>query len=135
LLGQIQIDGNVISTINSNTDLELQTQGTGSVVIDNFSINNNTITNTVSNSVTEFQNTANGYVKFAGTSGFVLPVGTNSDRPPVLYTETGMTRFNTDDSRVEVWDGSNWVSVAGTSAGISRGDAEDIAFEIVLSLG
>jgi hypothetical protein len=44
-------------------------------------------------------------------------------------------RFNTDASRVEIYDGSNWVSVAGSNSGITRADAEDLALEIVLSLG
>jgi hypothetical protein len=44
-------------------------------------------------------------------------------------------RFNTESSRVEIYDGANWVSVAGSQSGIGRAEAEDIAFEIVLSLG
>ena len=132
---EIVIDDNVISTATTNSDIVLDAQGTGSVKIDAFAIKDNTITNTVTNSVTTFNNTANGYVKFDGTYGMVLPVGGNAERPPVIYTEVGMTRFNTDLSRVEVWDGSNWVSVAGSSSGITRAEAEDIAFEIVLSLG
>jgi hypothetical protein len=65
----------------------------------------------------------------------VLPVGTNTQRPAIAFTETGMMRFNTDASRVEVYDGSNWVSVAGSTSGITRAEAEEIAFEIVLILG
>jgi len=132
---EITIDGNVISTTNTNTDLELTANGTGSVIFENFAFSNNTITNTVADSITEFQNTNNGYVKFDGTYGLVLPVGGNTDRPLLAFTETGMTRFNADLSRVEIYDGTNWVSVAGTDAGISRSEAEDLAFEIVLSLG
>jgi len=131
----ITIDGNVISTTTTNTDLVLGANGTGSVVIDNFAISDNTITNTVSNSVTVFENTDNGYVKFDGTYGMVIPTGASAGRPPLAYTETGMMRFNTDDVRVEIWDGSNWVSVAGAAVGISRGDAENIAFETVIMFG
>ena len=131
----IQLDGNVISTTTANTNLVLDPNGTGSVVIDNFAIRNNTITNTVPNSITTFANTNNGYVKFDGTYGLVLPSGTTAQRPPETSSEVGMTRFNTTDARVEVWNGDEWVSVAGAGAGISRSDAENIAFEIVLSLG
>jgi hypothetical protein len=130
----IQLDGNVIST-TANTNLVLDPNGTGSVVIDNFAIRNNTITNTVSNSITTFANTNNGYVKFDGTYGLVLPTGTTAQRPPEASSEVGMTRFNTTDARVEVWNGDEWISVAGAESGISRSDAENIAFEIVLSLG
>jgi hypothetical protein len=131
----IQVDGNVISTVTANTDLVLSANGTGSVKIDNISIKNNTISNTVSNAVTVFEETDNGYVKFDGTYGMVIPSGSNTQRPPLAYTETGQMRWNTDASRVEIYDGANWVSVAGSSAGISRAEAEEIAFEIVLSLG
>jgi len=131
----IDIDGNVISTSTVDTNLVLSANGTGSVVIDNIAFKDNTITNTTSNGVTIFENTDSGYVKFDGTYGMVIPSGANSERPALAYTETGQVRFNTDAGRVEVYDGSNWVSVAGAGAGITRADAEDIAFEIVLSLG
>jgi hypothetical protein len=133
-IDDIQIDGNVIST-TTNTNLTLNSNGTGSVVFDNFAFKGNVITNTVSNSVTTFDTTTNGYVKFDGTYGLVIPSGGNAQRPALLYTETGQMRFNTDASRVEIYDGSNWVSVAGSNSGITRADAEDLALEIVLSLG
>jgi len=132
---EISIDGNTIATNTSGVDLVLEAQGTGSIVFDNFAFKDNTITNTISDSVTEFSNTDNGYVKFDGTYGLVLPSGTTSERPQEAFSETGMTRFNTTDGRVEVYDGANWISVAGAESGISRSDAENIAFEIVLSLG
>ena len=49
--------------------------------------------------------------------------------------EEGMMRYNNEDDRVEIFDGTNWVSVAGSSGGISRNDAEAIALEYVLILG
>jgi cytoskeletal protein CcmA (bactofilin family) len=131
----IRIDGNVISTITSDTDLEFTANGTGSVVFDNFAIKDNVITNTVSNSVTQFENTGNGYVKFAGTYGFVVPVGANTERPPTAFRETGMMRFNTDASRLEIFDGSIWTGVAGSSGGINAQEAEYLAVETVLMLG
>ena len=131
----ITVDGNLISTTTNNTDLELTANGTGSVKFDNFAFKDNTITNTVADSVTTFEATNNGYVKFDGTYGLVIPAGGNAERPPVAYTEVGQLRWNTDAARTEIYDGANWVSVAGSSAGISRAEAEEIAFEIVLSLG
>ena len=134
-IDDIDIDGNVISTTTTDSDLNLTANGTGSVVLENFAINGNTITNTVADSVTTFENTNNGYVKFDGTYGMVIPVGADNNRPPLANTETGQLRFNTDGSRVEIWDGSNWVSVAGSATGISRAEAENLVLEIVLSLG
>jgi len=131
----IQINGNVIETTSTNTNLSLTANGTGSVTFDNFAFKDNTITNTVTNGITTFENTGNGYVKFDGPYGIVLPSGGTGERPPFAYTETGQTRFNTDDQRVEIWDGTNWVSVAGSGAGITRSDAEEIALSTVLVLG
>jgi hypothetical protein len=131
----IRIDGNTITTTALNTNLILDANGTGSVVFDNFAFKDNVIRNTVNNSITLFENTNNGYVKFTGTYGIVLPVGSSGTRPPIEFVETGQMRFNTTDSRVEIWDGGNWVSVAGSASGITRSEAEDIAFEIALSLG
>jgi len=135
IVDDIQLDGNVISTTTTDTDLELTAQGAGSVVVDDLAIKDSTITNTVADGITVFENTDNGYVKFEGTSGLVIPVGNNADRPSSEFTEIGMTRFNTTDARVEIYDGTNWISVAGSASGLSQTDAEDIAFSTVIQFG
>ncbi|MEK9804685.1 MAG: LamG-like jellyroll fold domain-containing protein [Euryarchaeota archaeon] len=132
-IDNILIENTSISAVNTNTDMSFQANGTGSVVLENFAINESTITNTAPASNMEIVQTGTGYLKFGDAEGFVIPVGTSLERPPV--PQTGVTRFNTTDSRVEVYDGQNWVSVAGSASGISRADAEDLALEIVLSLG
>ena len=135
VVDDIQIDGNVISTVTANTDLELTPNGTGSVLFEDFEIAGSSIINTTSNAVTVLESTSNGYIKIDGTNGFVLPVGDSSNRPSVLYRETGMMRYNSADQRVEIFDGTNWVSIAGSASGISRAEAEDIAIETVLIFG
>ena len=50
----LDITGNTISTINSNTDINLTTTGTGGINLGNFKFYNNTITNTVAGSVSNF---------------------------------------------------------------------------------
>ena len=129
----IVINGSTVSTITADTDLNLDANGTGSVVFDStLSIKDNTITNLTNNGITTFAQSGTGYLKFAGTGGFVMPIGTSAQRPAAV--ETGMMRYNTEESRVEVYDGS-WGSVAGAGAGISQGDAENIALELIISLG
>jgi hypothetical protein len=128
----IEIDGNRISSVTTNTDLNLIANGTGQVKFENLGVTDSTIKNNVAGAVTVFENTGNGYVKFDGSQGVVLPVGGNATRPTGA---TGMIRFNTDDSRVELYDGTTWVSVAGASGGISFAQAEDIAIEKVLIFG
>jgi hypothetical protein len=130
----LAIYGNNVTTVASNTDINLTTSGTGGVKIGNLRILNNTITNVVSGAITEFNQTGSGYVKIAGTYGFVIPSGdTVHDRPPVL--ETGMMRFNTDQQLVEVFNGVTWTSVAGSSSGITAAQAQDVGIETVLMLG
>ena len=131
----ININNNVISTTTSNTDLILQTQGTGSVRIANFNFSTNVITNITPNAVTTIVQSGEGYFKIGDTNGFTIPVGTSEQRPGNNTVEVGMTRFNTDDGRIEVYNGSNWVSAAGTSAGLTRAEAEDIAIVSAIIFG
>jgi hypothetical protein len=76
-----------------------------------------------------------GYVAFTGTSGVVIPVGTNSNRPSTLYEEIGMIRYNTDQQYVEVYNGSSWSSVAGSSTGVTTSTANSLGAGLALALG
>jgi hypothetical protein len=131
----ISIDSNVITTETADTDLLLSANGTGSVVIDNLAFKDSTITNREENGILNFQQEGSGYFKIEGTNGFVVPVGTNVQRPPAAYRETGMVRYNTEQRYLEIWDGFSWVSVAGATGSISFAAAEDLAIEYVLTLG
>ena len=135
VVDDITIDGNVISTSTTDTDLQLSANGTGKVRFDNLGFKDNILSNEVDDAVTLFESSANGYVKFDGTYGLVIPVGTSLDRPGASYTETGMMRFNTADERVEVYDGSQWAGVAGASAGINANDADSIAIVSAIIFG
>jgi len=135
IVDDIEFDENTIRTITTNQDLLLQSNGTGSIVIDNIRISGSTIENTVNDGVFNFDSSGSGYWKFAGTKGVVIPVGTNSERPGIANAEAGMLRYNSEDERTEIFDGTNWTNVAGSSSGISRNDAEAIALEYVLVLG
>ena len=128
----ININGNVISTSTTDTDLQFSANGTGQVKFENFGVSGSTITNTVADEVSVFENSGTGYVKFSGTYGVVLPVGNTSARGSVA---TGMIRYNTDDARVELYDGTSWTSVAGSAGGINFGQAKDLAVEMALILG
>ena len=133
LIDDIQIDGNTISTTTLNTDLNLLPNGTGGVNIDNIRISGSEINNSVSGAATRFTGTGTGYVEIEGTDGVVLPVGTSAERHPA--PPLGMTRWNTTDGRLEIYNSTSWESVAGTSGSVSTTDAENIALQVVLSLG
>ena len=137
-VGEIQVDSininnNVISTTSTNSDIVFSPNGTGSLKIGNISIKNNSFTNTVSGAITTFNSTADGYFKIAGTNGFVPPVGTIAQRPS--YAVIGMTRYNTDNLVLEVWDGTQWASPAGSTGAVSETGALDIAISSALVFG
>jgi len=133
-VGSITIFDNTITT-TSGQDLILDPNGSGALRVGNFSIRDNVITNTVSNSVTEFVQSGAGYFKITGTNAFVPPKGTSGQRPVAPYLEVGMTRYNTDSKALEIWDGLVWASPAGTIGAVSEGTANDIAIKYALTLG
>jgi hypothetical protein len=128
-----EINGNVIRTTTTNTDLQLLGNGTGGVIFDNFKFANNSITNLNSGSVTEFKSTGTGYYHIVGTNAVVIPTGLSSERPGT--PTTGMMRYNIDQGFVEIWNGSSWGSVAGTTSGITLSQAEEIAINAALIFG
>ena len=130
----LDLNGNTIKSITTDTDLNLTATGTGAVRFGNLRIRNNTITNISSGAVTEFVETGTGYVKIAGTNGVVIPAGDGYlDRP--LTPETGMMRFNTDAQLVEVYNGVTWGSVAGASGGVTTIEATDLGIAAALIFG
>ena len=76
-----------------------------------------------------------GYVKFTGTNGVVIPVGTVGARPSQSEAEQGMIRYNTELNLVEMWTGSAWFSVAGSAAGVTADVATDIGIATALIIG
>ena len=129
----LNIQSDTISSISTDSDINLTPTGTGSVRVGNLSIKNNTITNVVSGAITEFTDTGTGYVKISGTYGVVIPSGADATRPGT--TEAGMIRFNTQQELVEVYNGSSWTGVSGVGGGINFNEATNIAIEYVLTFG
>lgn len=132
-IGNIHLENNAITT-TGGTDLILDPNGSGSVRIGNFAVRDNTITNVVNDSITEIAQSGTGYFKIAGTNAFVVPRGTTGQRP-TAYAVEGMTRYNTDAKALEIWDGLQWSSPAGTIGAVSESTANDIAIRFALTLG
>lgn len=105
--GNIRIENNLISTQTTNSNLQLSGAGTGSVEIENFRINDNTITNTVGDMTFT---PATGVTVFTGTGSVRLPAGTTANRPAA--PQVGMIRYNTNDNLFEGYDGQ-WQSLQG----------------------
>jgi hypothetical protein len=68
-------------------------------------IGNLTVTNTTIDSLNA------NLVTFGGTTGIIIPAGNIDQRPSPATTAT--IRFNTINTTLEIWDGSNWVSGTG----------------------
>jgi len=134
--GDIQITGNTIKSVNPSVDLILRpTVSPQGVVLTNSNIqlNNYNIVN-YSNSAITLSGTTNGYIKFSGANGLVLPEGDSTTRQ--LTPEPGTTRFNTDIGTPEVYDATaGWIPVRGTQPVIQNSDVNDIADIWALVLG
>jgi hypothetical protein len=132
---QLDITADTISTVSTNTDINFTTTGTSGVVIGDLKFIGSTINNTVANAITVFNEANNGYVKVAGTYGVVIPWGTTAQRPALQYEETGMMRYNSELSYVEIFNGTVWTNVAGGSTGVTSATAQDIGIQTALTLG
>ena len=132
-VGNLMFRDNEITT-TTGQDLYLDGNGVGGVRLGNFKIVDNTITNVVSNAVSQIVQSGTGYFKIQGTNGFVPPVGSDATRP-TAYAVLGMTRFNTDSAALEIWDGADWASPAGSEGAVSVAEANDIAAQLALTLG
>jgi hypothetical protein len=136
--GNILFNGNTISNASADTILSASS---GSVILNNnFKFNGNTLTmlySSSANSTLTFNNIANGYLKFTGSNGVVLPVGTStgaSGRPG--SPEVGATRYNSTISQTEVYDGTlGWIPAIGTSPVLAEVDVTDIMNEMSLIFG
>jgi hypothetical protein len=101
----------------------------GNVSIGNLQISNTTITTdgTVANIF--IQPVGNGIVSIDTTTGLILPVGNTNQRPNPA--SEGTVRFNSDNLRVEVYDGTEWDQiVSGVTNQTFNGDGSTVAFTL-----
>ena len=107
--GDILIKDNFITTTVSNSNLELRTNGTGFIVVEDFNINQNTITSNNNTNIV-IEPTGTGIVNINSTQSIKIPVGTTAERPTA---QAGMIRFNTSINHYEGYDGTNWIVLDG----------------------
>jgi hypothetical protein len=88
-------DGNVVTLLSSFGSNSISTTG------DIYGNVHSTYISTVTGNV----------FTFVGTGAVRLPIGSTATRPAGL---AGETRFNTDNSTVEYYDGANWVPVTNS---------------------
>lgn len=121
--GNIRISGNTINNTATTNNVNLVPSGTGSLNFNNFlSIKDNIISHHDSAPL-ELLSTGNGYFKFGGPTGWVVPVGTTTQRP--VTPELGTIRYNTTSSTPEVYADvadTTTVTITATTADINIGD-------------
>jgi len=143
VIGNIQVSGDVtVNSLTSNTYISatgnvisgnVQTSGlisaTGNITSGNLTIANTAIVATSANSTITLQPAGTGLISIDTTTGLVIPVGNTAQRPSP--GTTGTIRFNTESSRVEVYDGTEWDTVVGgVTNQILNGDGSTVAFTL-----
>jgi hypothetical protein len=131
--GNVDITGNIFSNTNTSTDTLLSPTGTGRVKFNDFTYIEDSNIQTFSSGAFTLANTGNGYVKFAGTNGMILPVGTDDNYP--VNPEQGTIRFNTTSDSGEVFNGTTWQPIGGSSAVLSEAEVTETMWVWDLILG
>jgi hypothetical protein len=85
----------VTANVNSTGAMSISSAASGNILID-----------------------ASGYTRIVGTDAFYVPVGNTAERP--ASPDVGALRFNTTNSQLEIWDGSQWDSATGDLSVISN---------------
>lgn len=127
----VRFNSNTISNILLNTDLNITTQGAGTVRFNDFlKIDTGSLVSHTDNTVLSFNNltagldgSITGYVKFAGSNGVTFPAGTTFQRP--TSPEIGTMRYNSTLDYVEVYanvSNTSTLSLVTTSADAMIGD-------------
>ena len=132
-LDSFTVQANVWSTNNIN--LLFDPDLNNPVEVDNIRFDDNKIINLSNNAITLANTGSQGYVKFNGTYGIVIPAGTQSERP--LTPENGTTRWNTEDEYLEIYFSGTWQLATATSgsAFASEAEVEEIGYLYSLILG
>ena len=146
----IRIDGNTISSIDVNGNVNLDANGIGDVVVNsskdnsdfyvygNSSINANAVVYTKSSTVqvgilTESPATG-ATLHINAVDSMILPAGATGDRPTGVE---GMVRYNTSNKLIEFWNNTAWTSTQGSFTVIAAesfaGDGSTLLFTLSAS--
>jgi hypothetical protein len=97
--------------------------------IGNLTVSNTTISTSLANGNITLQSTGTGLVTIAGTAGYIVPAGNTAQRPSPAVQ--GTVRFNTDNLRLEVYDGVEWDQVVGGVTNETfNGDGSTVSFSL-----
>ena len=127
---ETQLFGNTITTIQSNENLVFSADS-GTVQIEQISINQGTITN-LENSPITLTHTGRGYLQISDENGVVIPSGTTSER---VGSEQGETRWNNEIGYMECFDGTTWQVATGGGMVITAPIMEELGNIYTLIFG
>lgn len=95
----------------------------------NLTFSNTTISTSLANGNITLQATGTGLVTIAGTAGLIVPSGNTAERPSPATQ--GTLRFNTENLRLEVYDGTEWDQVVGgVTSQTFNGDGSTVSFNL-----
>ena len=123
------IDGNTVSSVSPGQDVTLRSNGTGTTNIETLTFRDSILTDTTNAPVFSFDLTNNNgeaYLKIDNVNGFVIPYGTDAQRPAT--PEIGHTRFSTTNEYLETYNGTQWINAAGQVEAILEEDVSDLSF-------
>ena len=146
----VRLDGNTVSTTDSNGDLILQPNGTGATVVNNAGNSSDFVVKSVNQAgmfvvdasadnigIKTTTPNAGATLHVNATDSVIVPVGTQAQRP--ASGATGMFRFNTTTSKLEVYNGTEWDSIGenqttNITSETFSGDGTTVNFTLALSM-
>ena len=131
--GNIDFTESTIANTTPSNALTINTSGTGVVNFNGINYVNNNTVNIPNNGALTIANTSNGYTQFTGTAGIVIPIGTNNQYP--VTPVEGEIRYNTDLQYSEVYTGTEWQPIGGTSATLTTDEVADEMWRWDIILG
>ena len=131
--GNIDFTESTIANTMPSNALTINTSGTGVVNFNGINYVNNNTVNIPNNGALTIANTSNGYTQFTGTAGIVIPIGTNNQYP--VTPVEGEIRYNTDLQYSEVYTGTEWQPIGGTSATLTTDEVADEMWRWDIILG
>ena len=128
---QLRVSGNSITTDQSNDAIVLDSS-TGTIRLEDITINANTITNIPDTPIT-LGSSGIGYYQFTDDHAVRIPFGTIAERRST--PEVGETRWNSDNQYLECFDGSVWQVATGGGLVVTAPYMEELSFTWTLILG
>jgi hypothetical protein len=126
---KFKIDGNVVTSAETNGRVYLRSNGTGKTIIEDLTFQDGTLTDTTGAPTFSFNltnNSGEAYLKIDNVSGIVTPFGDDTTRP--TSPEIGHIRYNTDREYLEVYTGSQWQISIGSVESLEEADVEALNF-------